>query len=421
MVEIRKLANGIPVVIDSMKEVRSVSFGVWVRNGSRNEREEENGISHFIEHMLFQGTESRTAEQIAAQMDELGGQINAYTTKESTCFSTRVLDEHFPQAVEVMSDMLLYSVFSSAEVQKERQVILEEIRMYADAPEELIHDTLMERVWHGSSLGMPIAGSEESVSALKREQIKAYYEKNYHTENMVISVAGHIHAAQAEEVLNRCFGAWHNQNPYVPYDTKTIYHPARLALPREMGQVHLAMAFPSLPRDHALRYAAAVFQTAFGGSMSSRLFQKIRQEHGLTYHIYSYSAAFQDAGLFVINGSMQPSQMEQVCSLTGKLITALKHDPISEETVAAVKRQMLSNFWMGRESTQNRMTSAGATFLFKGKTEEAAQIASEVERVTAQQVAQAAEMILLPEKVSLFAVGNVKEEDADRLCEKIFS
>lgn len=205
--------------------LRSQHF-LWYlgKNGTRNERPEENGISHYIEHMMFKGTENRSARQIAEEMDALGGQINAYTTKEYTCYHTRVLDKHVKQAMEVMSDMLLHPAFSQEEVDKERNVITEEIYMYDDAPEELVHDCLQDSIWRESSLGMPILGTEETIGNLDAAKIRAYYEKNYHTENMVLSVAGNFKREEMLELLNHYFGRWQAKAPYAPLETKASYH-----------------------------------------------------------------------------------------------------------------------------------------------------------------------------------------------------
>ena len=219
MVIIRTLKNGIRVALEEIPYVRSISFGIWVKNGSRNERPHENGVSHYIEHMMFKGTENRSARQIAEEMDALGGQINAYTTKEYTCYHTRVLDRHFDRALDVMSDMLLRPLFAEGDVRKEKNVILEEIAMYDDAPEELVHDALQDSIWRDSTLGMPILGTAETIDGFGAEFIREYYEKNYHTENIVLSAAGNFKLDDMLEKLNAALGGWKREQPFQPYNT----------------------------------------------------------------------------------------------------------------------------------------------------------------------------------------------------------
>ena len=292
MVIIRTLKNGIRVALEEIPYVRSISFGIWVKNGSRNERPHENGVSHYIEHMMFKGTENRSARQIAEEMDALGGQINAYTTKEYTCYHTRVLDRHFDRALDVMSDMLLRPLFAEGDVRKEKNVILEEIAMYDDAPEELVHDALQDSIWRDSALGMPILGTAETIDGFGAEFIREYYEKNYHTENIVLSAAGNFKLDDMLEKLNAALGGWKREQPSQPYNTAASYQIAAVEKEKDVEQVHVCLAFPGLEREHPMKYAAAIFNTLFGGGMSSRLFQRVREENGLTYSIYSYTTAF---------------------------------------------------------------------------------------------------------------------------------
>ena len=363
MVTIRTLDNGIKVALESISYVRSISFGIWVKNGSRNELPQENGVSHYIEHMMFKGTKSRTARQIAEEMDALGGQINAYTTKEYTCYHTRVLDKHIDRALDVMSDMLLHPLIAQEEVQKERNVITEEIYMYDDAPEELVHDALQDAIWRDTSLGMPILGTEETIAAFDADFIRAYYERNYHQENIVLSVAGNFEEKEMLGKLNEKLGGWKRETPFVQYDTHAAYQISCVEKEKDIEQVHVCLAFPGLTREHPQKYALAIFNTLFGGGMSSRLFQKIREENGLTYSIYSYTTAFADTGVFTICASMNPNQTERVFELIAEELKEVTAEAFPEQLIAVTKEQMISNFIIGTESTLNRMTSAGASLL----------------------------------------------------------
>ncbi len=421
MVSIRTLDNGIQVALEAISYVRSISFGIWVKNGSRNERPFENGVSHYIEHMMFKGTEHRTAREIAEEMDALGGQINAYTTKEYTCYHTRVLDKHMDRALDVMSDMLLHPLLAEADVQKERNVITEEIYMYDDAPEELVHDALQDSIWRGSSLGMPILGTEDTIGGFDAAFIREYYERNYHTENIVLSVAGNFEMEEMLEKLNRKLGGWKREKPFLPFDTAAEYHISRVEKEKDVEQVHTCIAFPGLEREHPMKYAMAVFNTLFGGGMSSRLFQKVREENGLTYSIYSYTTAFADTGLFSIYAGMNPNQAERVFALIGEEIHAVREKAFPEKLIEVTKEQMISNFIIGTESTLNRMTSAGASLLLRGSVQETEEVIQKIEAVTAEDVLEAARQVLHPAKLSYSAVGNLKGNDFHALAEKVFS
>ena len=420
MVTIRTLDNGIKVALESISYVRSISFGIWVKNGSRNELPQENGVSHYIEHMMFKGTENRTARQIAEEMDALGGQINAYTTKEYTCYHTRVLDKHIDRALDVMSDMLLHPLIAEEDVQKERNVITEEIYMYDDAPEELVHDALQDAIWRDTSLGMPILGTEETIAAFDAAFIRAYYERNYHQENIVLSVAGNFAEEEMLGKLNEKLGKWKRETPFVQQDTHADYQTAQVEKEKDIEQVHICLAFPGLTREHPQKYALAIFNTLFGGGMSSRLFQKIREENGLTYSIYSYTTAFADTGIFTICASMNPNQTERVFELIAEELKEVTAEAFPEQLIAVTKEQMISNFIIGTESTLNRMTSAGASLLLRGEVQETEEVIAKIEAVTAADVLAAARAVLDTEKISYSAVGNLKGNDFGALVEKIF-
>lgn len=411
MVIIRKLDNGIRVALEEIPYVRSISFGIWVKNGSRNERPFENGVSHYIEHMMFKGTETRSARQIAEEMDALGGQINAYTTKEYTCYHTRVLDRHFGRALEVMGDMLLHPLFAEEDVKKERNVITEEIAMYDDAPEELVHDALQDAIWRDSTLGMPILGTEKTIGGLDAGSIRDYYEKNYHTENIVLSVAGNFKLEELLGQLNAVLGGWKREKPFQPYDTSASYHVSEVEREKDVEQVHTCLAFPGLEREHPLKYAAAIFNTLFGGGMSSRLFQRVREENGLTYSIYSYTTAFADTGVFSIYAGMNPVQAERVFGLVAEEVAAVKREAFPPKLIEVTKEQMVSNFIIGTESTLNRMTSAGASLLLRGRVEETEEVIARIGAVTPEDVLEAARAVLRTEEMSFSAVGNLKGND----------
>ncbi|KXL52539.1 protease 3 precursor [Anaerotignum neopropionicum] len=420
MVIIKKLQNGISVALEEITYVRSISFGIWVKNGSRNEQPEENGVSHFIEHMMFKGTENRSARQIAEEMDALGGQINAYTTKEYTCYHTRVLDEHFSRALDVMSDMILRSLFQQKDVEKERNVITEEINMYEDAPEELVHDALQDTIWRNTPLGMPILGTTKTIATFTAESIRNYYERNYQPENIVLSIAGNFKTDEIMEQLNQAFGGWKGKQAFAQYNAKAAYQVAHVSKEKDVEQVHACVAFPGLERDHSMKYALGVFNTIFGGGMSSKLFQKVREENGLTYSIYSYTTAFSDTGIFSISGGMNPNQLEKVYDLIAQEIMEVKKTELPTKLIDVTKEQLISNFIIGTESTLNRMTSAGAALLLRGKIQDTEEVIGKLSKVTAEDILQVTNMVFDMERVSWCAVGNIKGLDIDKIGKKVF-
>ncbi len=421
MIIIKKLDNGVLVALEEIPYVKSIAFGIWVKNGSRNEREEQNGISHFIEHMLFKGTEKRTAKEIANEMDALGGQMNAYTTKEYTCYHTRTLDENFDMALEIMADMFLNSRFNEQDMEREKDVILEEIAMYEDTPDELVHDLIQNHVLRGSSLGMPILGTKESVSGLSIEEMRAYYEKNYHTENTILSVAGKFDVEEMFEKLNKTFGQWKRKEKYDPYNTKGRYMVSHTSREKDAEQLHLCLSFPGISRDDPMRYAVSVLNTIFGGSMSSRLFQTIREEQGLTYSIYSYPTAFSDVGVFSIYAGMNMNQLHMVLESIANEIAHIKATPLSQELVNRTKERMISNYIIGAESSMNRMISMGSSLLLHGEILTQEQIIENIGAVGAEDILGISQRIFQLGEISWCGIGKMKNEVLEIAVKNVFS
>lgn len=419
MAVINYLSNGIRVALEEIPYVRSISFGIWVGNGTRNETPETNGISHFIEHMMFKGTENRTAKEIAEEMDSVGGQINAYTTKEYTCYHTRVLDKHFDQALDVMSDMFLHSKFDEKDIKKECKVIIEEINMYDDAPEELVHDKLQEAIWRDCSLGMPILGTEKSISQFTRQTFLDYMEGNYQPQNTVVSVAGNFKEKEMMEKLEKTLGKWKIERKFEHRDTKTKYTPSIVTIEKDIEQVHLCAAFPSFERESKYKYPMTVFNTIFGGGMSSILFQKIREEQGLTYSIYSYTSAYTDGGLFAVYGAMSANQVEKVIALILQEIEILKKTSISEALLSKTKEQIISNFLISTESTANRMTSTGGSVLIRNKIQSVEEVIDAIERITIEDMNAIIHTIFDYSKISFSMAGNIRGIPLTEITEKI--
>lgn len=408
MVKTFVLPNGLVLVLEKIPFVRSVSFGIWVKNGSRNERENTCGISHFIEHMLFKGTESRTAAQIADEIDAVGGQLNAYTSKEYTCYYTRTLDTHFDIALDVMGDMFFHSKFGSDDIKKECNVIFEEINMYEDSPEELVHDILQMNIWKQDPLGYPILGKKESISGLDRQTFQEYYRNNYQPSNTVVAVAGNFEEGKMLEALTACFSGFSGLSAIGRAPVSfSGYTPCRVVKEKDIEQVHLAMSFEGIPVGSEDSQCMAILNTVFGGGMSSRLFQKIREEMGLVYSVYSYHAAYSDTGLFTIYAGLNPEHVERVTGLVLQEIEGLFKDPIKGLVLDRAKEQLKSNYLMGLESTASRMSSIGKSQLMLNKIYTQEEIIEKVDRVSAEDLYDLAKKIFSVEKLSIAAVGEL--------------
>jgi len=366
-IAVHTLPNGLRVVMESIPFVRSVSFGLWVYNGSRHESMATNGMSHFIEHMMFKGTEKRSALEIADTMDAVGGQLNAFTSKECTCYFTRTLDTHFDVALDVISDMFFNSKYDQAEIEKERNVILEEISMYEDTPEDLCVDLLQYKVFPNHSLGMSILGTPETISSFQREDFLAFLKARYTPQNVVIAVTGNINEKEVLEKITKVFGQFKGEAA-AESETPAVYSPGFSIREKDIEQVHLCMGFPGISSGTDESYALAAVNTILGGGMSSRLFQKIREQHGLVYSVYSYNASYVDTGLFVIYAALNPNQLQDVMSLISQEVKGMFTDKITKQQLAKAKEQLKSNFLLSLESAASRMNSIGRTMLMLNRT-----------------------------------------------------
>ena len=410
MVTVHPLSNGVWVVLDEMPAVRSVSFGVWVKNGSAWESPKENGISHFLEHMMFQGTKLRTAKQIAEESDDLGGQVNAYTTKEYTVFHTRVLDQQLSQAVDLLADMVLGSVFEQSRIKKEFQVISEEMKSALSDAEGLVHETIQEQVWQGSGLGQSILGTAETVGRLSQEDLQTYYQTHYIPKRMVLSLAGHFDRETVLEQLEQAFGRFSRSKEVLEETMTPLWHPGVKKIPFAGAQTHLLMAFPGVCRTHPLRYAAAVLAAAFGGGFGSILFQKIRQEQGLTYSVYCYQAQYGRAGLFAIYAGVAPHQVEETAERILQVMKEFRRTGLHGQLLEKTKRQLLTSYWMDQESTVNRMNANGCTLLLDQTIRSPEEMIAAIEHLTRDDVEEAMELLFDREKMAVCMVGPQKGE-----------
>ncbi|HEY8499666.1 MAG TPA: pitrilysin family protein [Clostridia bacterium] len=405
------------MVYESIPFVRSVSFGLWIGAGSRYETREQNGISHFIEHMLFKGTDTRTAEDIARTIDNIGGQINAFTGKECTCFYTKTLDEDLETAVELISDMLFNSTFEDVHIETEKKVIAEEISMYEDYPEEMVHDMLTEEVWSGNSLGYPILGNYYSVAGITRDDILNHMRTFYVPENSVISVAGNFDEKRLVDLVEKYFGNWRSHNYCKIYAYKPWFNRSIKVKKKETEQVHMCLGFRGVKQGEENLYSLLTLNNILGGGMSSRLFQKVREELGLAYSIYSYPTAYRDVGMFTIYAACSPQQHDEVIRNIRNEIISITREKISESDIEKAKNQLKGSFILGLESTSSRMNSMGKSQLILGKVRTPQEILDSIEKVSRENIYEIIRYVFRPEQMGVSAIGDIDMDNG--LLDKI--
>ena len=398
------LPSGLRVVSETVPGVRSVTVGVWFRTGSRDEPDERAGIAHLLEHMTFKGTETRTARELAEVVDRVGGQINAYTSKEDTSFYIRVLDEHFGLAMEVLADMLLRSRFDPADLEREKRVILEEIKMYEDDPEDVVQDLVVQTLWPGHPLGRPVIGWESTVAAVDRAALVDFWRHHYEPGRTVIAVAGHVEHGRVLEEVERWFASWRRTGAPTRHRPPA---PQRAEAWRQkpIEQVHLCVAAPAAAYGSDDLYPELVLTNVLGGTSSSRLFQVIREDHGLAYSVYTFHGGYSDTGLFGIYAATSPDTAGRVLALIGQECRKVRRDGVTPDELARTRDQIKANLLMGLESTGQRMNRLGRTLLMLGRVVTVEEVVARIEAVTADQVVAAAERLLDPERWAVAGTG----------------
>jgi len=403
------LKNGVRIVSEKIPYVRSVSFGIWIGTGSRYENIANNGISHFIEHMLFKGTNKRSAKEIAESIDNIGGQLNAFTSKECTCYYAKTLDEHIDIAVDVLSDMLFNSRLQEKDIALERKVIQEEINMYEDSPEELVHDLLSSIVWGGNPLGFPILGSPESLKNINREMMQDYMKVNYVPSNCVIAVAGNFEEEKLFDLIFKYFENWKSEEKPADKPHEVVFNSDSRIKEKDTEQVHMCLGFKGIEHGNDDLYSLLAANNIFGGGMSSRLFQKIREEQGLVYSIYSYPSSYKNAGMFTIYAGMNPEQLQEVVKLVIEEIRLLKNKGLTRDELNKSKEQLKGNYILGLESTSSRMNSIGKSELLVGYINTPDEVLNKIERISMDSVHEVIEKVLNFDNISFSAVGNIKK------------
>ena len=417
MTVIHRLTNNIPVIIENLPGARSVTFGVYVGSGSQNETAAGNGVAHAIEHMLFKGTDKYNAGQLADIMTELGGGINAYTSKENTVFYGKVLPEDFERALTVMADMLFNSVFDSKEFSKEKGVIIDEIDSYDDSAEDMCHELLQKRVWNDNPLGFIISGSKSNVRKLTRQQLIDFKNANYTADNILISVAGKCDEKSIMSVLEPLFsGLPETGDKLIPQSPD--FNRCFITRYKDMEQVHLNIAFDNVRSSDEDRYAMYMINSMLGGNLNSRLFQKVREQNGLTYSIYSYNSMCDLAGLFHIYASMSAAQTGKVYELIFEIIDELNENGISEDELARLKKQTKIELVLGSEAASNTVLNNAKTFLSTGSVISLDEAVEHYEAVTLEQFNRCIRTYMRKDKCSVCLVGNVKDVPISTLRKK---
>ena len=397
------LPNGLVVVTEPMAHVRTVSLGIWIDAGSRYEDPRSMGVSHFIEHALFKGTTTRSALAIAQEMDALGGHLNAFTDREHTCFYLRVLSDHLDAALGVLADMVLHPALEAEAMERERQVILEEISSYEDAPDDLVHDVFAAALWPGHPLGWPVAGSAASVGGLGAVDLRAFMDARYRPGVSLVAAAGQLDHEEIVGRIGRALGGW---NGAAPPASLTTPEPRRAAAFRakDIEQVHLCLGAPGLPQAHPDRYVMAVLETALGGGMSSRLVQEIREERGLAYSISAYHAPYRDTGAFVVYAGTSPATCADVVRLTAGILGEARRGLPSDD-IARAKASLKGGLMLDLETPGSRMSKLARSEQYFGRQFTLDEILADVDRVAEADVRRVAETVLAPDAFTFAAVG----------------
>lgn len=381
MYNLFKLDNGLRVVVENIEYVNSVSVGLWVENGSRNENKANSGISHFIEHMFFKGTENRTALQIAECIEDVGGQINAFTGKEATCFYVKALDSYLELSLDVISDMLFNSKFSPEDIEKEKSVIIEEINMSEDSPEDVLSDLHSVAIWGDDAISLPILGTEDTVKSFTREQIVKYISSYYIPENSVISIAGKFDPENIEKLVQKYFGNWNSTNKKLTKYSKPEILSKNLFKKKSIEQLHISIGIPGIETGSEDLYSLLLLSNVFGGGASSILFQKIREEKGLCYSIYSYISAFMNTGVVNIYTSLNPKYAADAINMIKEEINKFVQNGISDDKLVKAKEQLKGSYILGLESTSSRMFSNGKSVLFLNKIKTPTDLIEKINRI----------------------------------------
>ncbi|HVW03983.1 MAG TPA: pitrilysin family protein [Vicinamibacterales bacterium] len=404
MVTAETLSSGLRLTTEAMPHVRSVSVGVWLKRGSRHETDAESGVAHFVEHMLFKGTFTRTAQQIAQTIDSIGGQLDAFTSKEYAGYYIKVLDEHLPLAIDLLSDMVMHPALAPADIAREQSVILEEIKMVEDAPDDLVHEVFAEQFWARHPLGRPILGTPETVSSFTSEGLRRYFEQTYLAPNLIVAAAGRIEHAGVRALIERAFERLPTAAaPAV--DVPPAITPGVVVREKDIEQSHVCLGTAAYPQAHADRHALYVLNTILGGSMSSRLFQHIREDRGLAYSVWSSLMAFSDAGAMTIYAGCATDRVEEVVDLTIAELAGLRATPVPADELQRAKDHLKGSLMLSLENTSSRMSQLAKQELTFGRQFTLDEILGSIDAVSASDVQRVASDLFKDGAVVATVVG----------------
>ncbi len=402
-----QLENGIPVVMESFKNVHSVCLGIWVKVGSRYEAPEKNGISHFLEHMFFKATKRRTAQDIAIDSDSIGSDLNAFTSREQTTFYIKMIDAYLEEGLELISDIFVNALFPSEEIEKEKRVVIEEIKMVEDSPEDYIYDLLNRTVWGGTSLGQSVLGRRESVNTLSRNDLVAHVRKYYGVKDIVISCAGNFSPDRLIKLLNRHFSGL-RRGSETKIGTRPEFSSNVAVYQKDLLEAHVCLGVPALSQLSDDRYALSVLNTILGGGFSSRLFQDIRENRGLAYSIYSFASMYFDTGIWGVYAGVNRSNVTEVMHLIMNNMLAMK-ETLTEAELDRAKRHLKGSLLLGLESTSSRMMNIARQEIFFNRYISFEEIMKSIDAVSLKQSRELAEQLIRKELFSVAVYGNVPD------------
>jgi predicted Zn-dependent peptidase len=398
------LENGVKIVSESMDHLKSVSLGIWVNTGSRDETKLENGVSHFIEHMSFKGTRQRNALQIAKELDAIGGFTNAFTGKENTCFHARVLGRHFTALTEILSDIFLNPLFDSNDIERERQVILQEISMVEDTPDDNIHELFNTVFWGDHPLGMSVLGTQKTVSAISKDNLVRYVNRSYVPEQIVVAAAGHVDHESIVSIFAPMFGMIEKKAPIIKRDKSHFHADVSISF-KDLEQVHICLGGQASSIGSRKRFACAILNTILGGNMSSRLFQEIRENKGLAYSIFSFLSSYSDAGLLGVYLATDPANVMPALKTIYEEIRKLAGGELSDSDLIAAKDYLTGGIYLSSESSEGRMMRIAKNEFVFDKYVSYEEVVSQLEETTLDQVIEVARNIFRDDRVSLAFLG----------------
>lgn len=405
-IRIEKLKNGIPVLMDKIEGINSVTFGIFVKTGAKNELSGEEGVSHLLEHMMFKGTKTKSAKDISEIIDNEGGIINAYTGKENTVYYVQMLSNRLKEGIEVLTDMFLNSTFSEENLEKEKNVVIEEIRMYDDIPEEIVHDRNTALVINGVQ-GNVVLGSEKSIREMTREKLVKYFKEQYRQENIVISIAGNFSYEDISEILNNGLGTIENISPEREYNGEMEIRSIENKITKDTNQIHLCFNTKGCSLTSDMRYEVAIISNTLAGNMSSRLFQKIREDRGLAYSVFSYTSSFEEGGLFTVYAGTTKKDYKEVLEIIENEFEDIKENGITEYELQKSKNQFLSAVTFGLESSKGRMNRMANSYLLYKEIKNLDEILDQIEKITVEDIKKAAQEMFDKKYYSKTILGNI--------------